>query len=86
MPENVPEAAPAATDALAGTVTFELLLASATAMPPAGAGALRETVQEILPDPVTLEGVQVSADSICGARLTEDVMETPAAEAVMVAV
>jgi len=45
---------------LPGTETLELLLARVTAIPPAGDGALRLTVQAELPGAFTAVGVQVS--------------------------
>jgi hypothetical protein len=50
--------APTVTDA--GTVTLAWLLVSDTAAPPAGAAAVRLTVQALVPGAVTLAGVQLS--------------------------
>ncbi len=52
---------PAATFAVAGTVTALLLLARLTAKPPVGAAAFRVTVQLSVPDPVNDPLVQLSA-------------------------
>jgi hypothetical protein len=50
--------APAATVTVAGTVTFELLLARETANPPVRAGALNPTLQAAVPGALTLAGAQ----------------------------
>jgi hypothetical protein len=57
---NVAEVCPAATSTLEGTVTFALLLDSATVVPPLGAAPVIVTVQLVVPGPVTVPGVQLS--------------------------
>ena len=57
---NVAVVAPAATVALAGTVTLALLLDNATTDPPVDAAALRVTVQAAEPGAVTLDGLHES--------------------------
>ena len=52
--------APCPTITPPGTVTFPLLLDSATVSPPAGAAPLRVTVQGTLPGEVTFDGLQVT--------------------------
>jgi hypothetical protein len=52
-------AAPEGTFTLAGTVTLELLMASATVIPPTGDGALKLTVQAVLPGALTAVATQV---------------------------
>jgi hypothetical protein len=54
-----PLVAPAATVTLPGTVTFVLLLDSATVTPPVGAGVDKVTVQLELPGATTLPGEQL---------------------------
>ena len=51
---------PGGTAKLPGMLTFELLLASVTLSPPAGAGELSVTVQAAVPGAVTPAGVQES--------------------------
>jgi hypothetical protein len=51
---------PEATFTLAGTDTFELLLARVTANPAPGAGPVNVTVQVAAPGELTLDGEQVS--------------------------
>jgi hypothetical protein len=57
---NVAKVCPAVTNTLEGTVTVELLLDSATVVPPVGAVPLIVTVQLAVPGPVTVPGVQLS--------------------------
>jgi len=59
-------AEPAGTVTLAGTVRLPLLLESVTANPPAAAAELNVTVQEVLPAPLRLAGVQLKAVRIVG--------------------
>lgn len=60
--------APAGTVAVAGTVTTAgLLLESATAAPPAGAGALRTTVPVAAAPPLTLAGSRLKEESVAAA-------------------
>jgi hypothetical protein len=59
---NVAVVAPEATITDDGTVSRALLLASATVDPPAGAAALIEAVQVEEPPPVSVFGLQVSAE------------------------
>jgi hypothetical protein len=54
---------PAGTVTLAGTTRLAELLARVTARPPAGATALSVTVQETLPAPTTVAGLQDKADT-----------------------
>jgi hypothetical protein len=54
---------PAGTVTLAGTTRLAELLARLTARPPAGATALSVTVQETLPAPTTVAGLQDKADT-----------------------
>ncbi len=64
MTLKVVEVEPAATVTLAETVTSDALpLASETTAPPAGAGALKETVPCAVPPPVRLEGLSASPES-----------------------
>jgi hypothetical protein len=51
--------AAAATVTLAGTIKLALLLVRATAEPPVGAGALKVTVQALVPGPVNDVGLQL---------------------------
>jgi hypothetical protein len=65
---------PAGTMTLAGTTRLAELLARLTAKPPARAGALSVTVQETLPAPTTVAGLQDKADTFRGAdNAIEDV-------------
>lgn len=60
--------APAATPTLVGTVaTALLLLESATAAPPAGAGALRTTVPVAAAPPLTVAGSRLKEESVAAA-------------------
>jgi hypothetical protein len=69
--ENVAEVAPPATVTLAGTVAEGSLLASVTAMPPAGAALPRVTVPvEPLP-PTTAVGLTVRFDTVGGLIVSE---------------
>jgi len=63
VPVKLPVADPVATSTLTGTTMFGLLLLRPTKKPPAGAAALKETVQETLPDPATVAGLQVKEDT-----------------------
>jgi hypothetical protein len=54
---------PAGTVTLAGTTRLEEVLARLTARPPAGAKPLSVTVQETLPEPATVAGLQDRADT-----------------------
>ena len=54
---------PAATVTLAGTTRLAELLARLTARPPAAAGPLSITVQDTLPEPTTVAGLQDRADT-----------------------
>ena len=76
---NVAELPPAGTVTLAGTLATEgLLLDSATAFPPAGAGPLRVTVPvEELPA-FTVEGESVNDAGTDGLMVTVVVLVTPA--------
>jgi hypothetical protein len=59
---------PAGTVAMAGTVTTAgLLLESATAAPPAGAGALRTTVPVAAVPPLTVAGSRLKEESVAAA-------------------
>ncbi len=58
-----PDAWPAATVMLAGTVNAELLLVSVTTAPPAGAAAVSNTVTVALPPLVTDDGLTDTEDS-----------------------
>ena len=64
---KVPEVALAATVTEAGTVSRELLSASATTLPPVGAAWFRVTVQVVAAPELTLVGLQVSAVTSMGA-------------------
>jgi hypothetical protein len=57
------EVDPAAIGRVAGTVTCELLLERPIDRPPAGAAALSETVQEILPATAAVFGLQATPDT-----------------------
>ena len=57
-------AEPAGTVRLAGTTTLALLLDRLTAEPPAGAAPLSVTVQETLPAPTIVAGVQDNPDKV----------------------
>lgn len=83
---KVAVAEPAATVTLAGTVTLDVLLERATARLAAGA-ALNVTVQERLPEPVIIAGLQDRADT-CGSgdRAMEAVCWVLFTEAVRTAV
>ena len=59
--------AAAATVTLAGTVKLALLLVKVTAEPPVGAGALKVTVQALVPGPVNEAGLQVRPLTVTGA-------------------
>lgn len=61
---NVAVELPALTLTLAGTVADALLLDSAIAVPPAGAGALKVTVPVDGAPPVTLVGFNVTEDNV----------------------
>ncbi|GMU23214.1 MAG: hypothetical protein AMXMBFR13_32960 [Phycisphaerae bacterium] len=66
------EAAPAVTETAVGTVSQALLLESATITPPAGAAALRVTVQTLLESEVRDAGLQVRLRGTTGpARFSE---------------
>jgi len=54
---------PAGTVTLAGTTRLAELLARLTARPPAAAGPLSITVQDTLPEPTTVAGLQDRADT-----------------------
>jgi hypothetical protein len=72
----------------AGTGSNELLLDKETALPPAGAGALRLTVQTVAAPEFKLVGLQASddKDTVTGeVKLMLAVRETPLKEAVNVA-
>ena len=63
---------------VAGTTTFELLLARATLIPPAGDGALRFMVQAEVPGALMITGAQVSPLTVdCVAPLTKIVPPVP---------
>jgi hypothetical protein len=55
---KVADICPAATVTLLGTVNLALLLESPTVNPPAGAVPFKETVQELVPGVLTVNGVQ----------------------------
>ena len=79
--------AAAATVMEEGTVNPALSLESATAVPPAAAGAFRVTVQVLAPGPVRVAGVQVRpAGCRMGEAVTAKVLEVPLRVAVMLAV
>jgi hypothetical protein len=63
LAEKLALVAPAGTVTEAGTVTAELPLDRVTVNPPLTAAALSVTVQESVPDPVTDEFGQESADN-----------------------
>lgn len=68
---NVALVAPAATDALAGTVaTVVLPLESWTTAPPAEAALVRVAVPCEVPPPITLVGFKLSEDKTSGGGLT----------------
>jgi len=58
--------AAAATVTLAGTVKLTLLLVKATVEPPVGAGALKVTLQALVPGPVNEAGLQVRPVTVTG--------------------
>ena len=69
---------PAGTVTLAGTVRLALLLESVTGSPPAGAGALNETVQ-VTPVPAAMvAGVHVREEGVGAVTLSMAVWDTPA--------
>lgn len=69
---------PAGTITLAGTVRLALLLESVTGSPPAGAGALNETVQ-VTPVPAAIvAGVHVSEEGVGAVTLSIAVWDAPA--------
>src|SRR2546428_402349 len=78
--------APAGMVTLEGTVAADvLLLESATAAPPAGAGPYSITVPvEDSRPPVTLVGISVSEERIGGSTVSEAVRLTPPSEAEIV--
>ena len=75
--------APATTVTLEGTRAAPLLLESATAAPPAGAGALSVTVPvDVCRPPITLAGFSVSEERVgagggAGATVMEAVLVAP---------
>jgi len=78
---------PAGTVTLAGTTRLAELLARVTARPPAGAKPLSVTVQETLPAPATVAGLQDKADTCRGAdNEIDEVWFVPLAAAVTTAV
>jgi hypothetical protein len=78
---------PAGTVTLAGTTRLAELLVRLTARPPAGAGPLSVTVQETLPAPTTVAGLQDRADTCRGANNEiDEVWFVPLAAAVTTAV
>jgi hypothetical protein len=71
----------------AGAVSNEALLDNLTGRQPAGAAALKVTVQVLLAPDVREAGVQTSKVTVTGgARLMEAVLELPFKAAVMTAV
>ena len=76
---------PAARDTLAGTVTLALLLVIVTVEPPAGAAAVRVTVQVDAPGAFTVAGEQLKLEG-CTATVKATVVDllTPFREAVTV--
>jgi hypothetical protein len=79
--------APAATVTLVGTATEALLLERVTAIPPVGAAAFNVTVQLSVPAPVMDALVQLRAlNAAGGVSCKANVLETPFADAVRVAV
>lgn len=65
---KVAELAPAGTTTLGGTLArVELLLASVTTTPPAGAALVRFTVPSDFEPPTTVDGLRVSDESAAGA-------------------
>ena len=82
---NVAVVAPAATVADAATVTAVLLLESVTTAPPAGAAAVRVTVQLLVPGVAMVAGLHVRAfGRTGGCTVTTVVFDTLAARAVSV--
>ena len=76
---KVAELPPAGTVTLAGTLaTEDLLLDSATTVPPAGAGPLRVTVPVEEVPASTAEGESVNEDSTGGLMVTAAVFVMPA--------
>jgi hypothetical protein len=75
---------PAATVALAGTLTFALPLVSPTAKPPAGAAPLKVTVQVEAPGALTLAGLQLRPFKLTGTTI--DLVMVPPVPVVAMAV
>jgi hypothetical protein len=66
---NVAVVTPAAVWTLAGTVRFVELLESANVKPPAGAGALKVTLQAVVPRELRLDGLQDMPLGVRAARI-----------------
>ena len=72
---NDPEVLPCGTTTVAGTVAEELVLASVTEMPPAGAAAPIVTVPVEIPPPETVVGLS-TRDMIAGGLMVSVALRT----------
>ena len=83
--ENVPVVAPAATVTEDCSVSAALLSEMETVEPPEGAACDNVTVQLVLPPELIVEGVHCRLVTvICGATVTDAVVEPPFSEAATV--
>jgi hypothetical protein len=87
MAEKVAEAEPASTVIEDGTVSWTLLLATATVVPPGGAAWLRLTVHTVVAPALMILGLQASADGTTtpASKLITNCRDAPLKVAVNVA-